>query len=94
MKFYTGTDIKNQIIKELKTSLENFSEQKESDEYINIAGCLNLVENYDFEAVENILSSDSTAFCWLNSSDGRVYINVKNKKGYRYPIKNNFLGKM
>lgn len=97
MKFYrlkgVGGDIKENILKDYNNMLEEFSEQKESDEYINIKTIHDMVEKFDFSVVQNIMSSDFTSYCWLNTGrNGKVYINIKNEKGYRYTIKNNCLG--
>ena len=97
MKFYklkyTDDNIREIIIKDYENMLEEFSQQQESDEYKNIKSIYDMIIEYDFSAVQNILQSDFTAFCWLNTStNGKVFINVKNKKGYRYNIKNNCLG--
>ena len=99
MDFYrlNGSDknIKDIIIASLEQKLKAYENQKESDEYQNIFSELELVKKHDFSNIQNILRSDTTAFCWLNpSSSGNIFVNVKNKKGYRYPLENNCLGKI
>ena len=99
MDFYrldgSAKNIKEIIISSLEQKLKTYENQKDSDEYQNIFSELELVKKYNFSNIQNILSSDTTAFCWLNpSSSGNVFINVKNRKGYRYPLKNSCLGKM
>lgn len=97
MNFYnleSGTDIKEIISNQYKKMLESYSQQKESDEYKTVSSISILVEKFNFNQVQNILQSDSTAFCWLNIFTGKVYVNVKNKKGYKYNLKNNCLGQI
>ena len=96
MKIYSLKDmdenINEVILKDLEEQLTEFETQKESDEYKNTLAVKSLVEKFNFSTVQSILQSDGTAFCWLNNSNGKVYVNVKNKKGYRYPVKESFLG--
>lgn len=97
MKFYnleSGTDIKEIIANQYNEMLENYSQQKESDEYKTVLSISALVKKFNFNQVQNVLQSDSTAFCWLNIFAGKVYVNVKNRKGYKYNLKNNCLGQI
>lgn len=95
MKFYNlsqGADIKENILSVHRQMLDNYSTQQESDEYKAAVTIGKLVEKFNFSQVQNIMENDPTAFCWLNSFAGKVYINVKNKKGYRYKLKESCLG--
>lgn len=98
MKFYNLVSddevLKDLILQELNKQLSDFSNQKESDEYLDIKKLIELVDKFNFVPVENVLKSDKTAFCWLNNHNGNIYINAKNKKGYKYYIKNNYLGRI
>lgn len=95
MTFYNAESTetaKDAVIETYSKMYEEFSEQKESDEYKTAEAILGLVKDFDFSSVQNIIDSDQTAYFWLNVWNGRVYINAKNRKGYRYPIKKNCLG--
>lgn len=95
MDFYdlkSGNNIKVIIQNRYKRMARNYSQQPESDEYFTALKIGDLVDRFDFSQVQNILKSDSTAFCWLNNYAGRVFVNVKNKKGYRYKLKDSCLG--
>ena len=47
-----------------------------------------------FKAAQNILDNDYTAYAWASfwakGGQLRLYVNVKNSKGYKYPMKKEY----
>lgn len=91
----------NELLNQYNKELELLSSQPDSQEYKDVKQLIAKIDKADLssleEKFETILANDQTAdfrvTLWKkpNSEEIRVYLNVFNARGYKYPLNNNYV---